>query len=132
MSNYTKHKTTIMPKITQSLRIDKRSLNERKSYTRKEDLYYRNSDSANIPVKLDTEKKPGSSIDRKKPIYIFPKISTKAPPGRANAITSSDPIAFKMNNVNGIKLKKSINDETDKDEHIQNNNKGVYNHETKL
>ena len=125
MSNYTKHKTTIMPKITQSLRIDKRSLNERKSYTRKEDLYYRNSDSANLPVKLDTEKKPGSSIDRKKPIYIFPKISTKAPPGTANAITSSDPIAFKMNNVNGIKLKKSINDETDKDEHIQNNNNKI-------
>ena len=80
-------------------------------------------DSANIPEKVDNEKKPGSSIDRKKPIYLFPKISTKAPPGTANAITSSDPIAYKMNNISGIKLKKSINDETDKDEHIQNNNK---------
>ena len=129
MSNYTKHKTTIMPKITQSLRIDKRNFNERKSYTRKEDLYYRNSDSANMPIKLDNEKKPGSSIDRKKPIYIFPKISNKAPPGTANAITSSDPIAYKMNNANGIKLKKSINDETDKDEHIQNNNKININYE---
>ena len=66
-----------MPKITQSLRMEKRHLNERKSYTRKEDLYYiKKMDSVNnIPEKLDNEKKPGSSIDRKKPIYIFPKIS---------------------------------------------------------
>ena len=125
MSNYTKHKTTIMPKITQSLRMEKRNINERKSNTRKEDLYYKKMDSANFSDKLDNEKKPGSSIDRKKPIYIFPKISTKAPPGTANGITSSDPISYKMNNVNGIKLKKSINDETDKDEHIQNNNNKI-------
>ena len=125
MSNYTKHKTTIMPKITQSLRMEKRNINERKSYTRKEDLYYMKMDSANFSEKLDNEKKPGSSIDRKKPIYIFPKISTKAPPGTANAITSSDPLSYKMNNANGIKLKKSINDETDKDENIQNNNNKI-------
>ena len=82
MSNYTKHKTTIMPKITQSLRIDKRSLNERKSYTRKEDLYYRNSDSANLPVKLDTEKKPGSSMIEKNQYIFFQKYQQKPPRGR--------------------------------------------------
>ena len=111
MSNYTKHKTSIMPKITQNVR-----LNNRKSYTRNEANHYK----SNIPDTLDNEKKPGSSIDRKKPIYIFPKISsTKVPPGTANAMTSSLPPSYKINN---LKLKKSMRDETDKDEYIGNNN----------
>lgn len=125
MSNNTKHKTTIMPKITQSMRMEGRNLNDRKSYTRKEDIYYfkDNYNSSNIKELIDTEKKPGSSIDRKKPIYIFPKIvSTKVPPGTANSVASADPLSFKINNVNGIKHKKSPIDETDKDEHIPINN----------
>ena len=123
MSNNTKHKTTIMPKITQSLRMDKRNLNERKSYTRKEDIHYsKNNSSKNNPEFIDTEKKPGSSVDRKKPLYIFPKIiSAKAPPGTANAISSEEPIPYKINNLRGIKAKKSLIDETDKDENIHNN-----------
>ena len=123
MSNNTKHKTTIMPKITQSLRMDKRNLNERKSYTRKEDIHYsKNNSSKNNPEFIDTEKKTGSSIDRKKPLYIFPKIiSAKAPPGTANAISSEEPIPYKINNLRGIKAKKSLIDETDKDENIHNN-----------
>jgi len=123
MSNNTKHKTTIMPKITQSLRMDKRNLNERKSYTRKEDIHYsKNNSSKNNPEFIDTEKKPGSSIDRKKPLYIFPKIiSAKSPPGTANAISSEEPIPYKINNLRGIKAKKSLIDETDKDENIHNN-----------
>ena len=116
MSNYTKHKTSIMPKITQNLR-----LNNRKSYTRNEANHYK----SNIPDTLDNEKKPGSSIDRKKPIYIFPKISsTKVPPGTANAMTSSLPPSYKINN---LKLKKSMRDETDKDEYIGNNNININN-----
>ena len=110
MSNNTKHKTTIMPKITQSLRMDKRNLNERKSYTRKEDIHYsKNNSSKNNPEFIDTEKKPGSSIDRKKPLYIFPKIiSAKAPPGTANAISSEEPIPYKINNLRGIKAKNHL------------------------
>ena len=116
MSNYTKHKTSIMPKITQNVR-----LNNRKSYTRNEANHYK----SNIPDTLDNEKKPGSSIDRKKPIYIFPKISsTKVPPGTANAMTSSLPPSYKINN---LKLKKSMRDETDKDEYIGNNNININN-----
>ena len=119
MSNNTRHKTTIMPKITQSIRMERRNLNERKSYTRKEDIHYFKNSSSNVPELIDAEKKPGSSIDRKKPIYIFPKItSTKVPPGTANAITSMDPISYKINYSHGIKVKKSLIDETDKDEHI--------------
>lgn len=132
MSNYTKHKTTIMPKITQSLRMDERNINDRKSYTRKEDNVSKKINSRNNQEKMDNEKKPGSSIDRKKPINIFPKISTKAPPGTANLKLPGEPIANKINNLNGIKIKKQVYDETDKDEQIQNNNKininyGIFN-----
>ena len=120
MSNYTKHKTTIMPKITQSVRMDQRN-NLKKSYTRKED--YNKIKASNIQEILDNEKKPGSSIDRKKPIYIFPKIiSAKAPPGTASSMTSAEPISYKLNNLHSMKVRKSIPDETDKDEYIHNNN----------
>ena len=110
MSNNIKHKTTIMPKITQCVRIK-----DKKSYTRKEDYYEYN----NLEI-IDKEKKPGSSIDRKKPIYIFPKIiSSKAPPGTANSVSSSLPSSYKINN---LKSRKSIINEIDKGEYIQNNN----------
>ena len=125
MSNYTKHKTTIMPKITQSVRMDQRNINIKKSYTRNEDNPNIKMQSSNIPEILDKEKKPGSSIDRKKPLYIFPKIVSKIPPSTANAITSSEPISYKINNLHGIKIKKSMSDETDKNELMQNNNNKI-------
>ena len=120
-SNYTKHKTIIMPKITQSVRMDQRNYNLKKSYTRKEDNFNNNIKSSNNLQILDNEKKPGTSIDRKKPLYIFPKIVSKMPPNTANAITSSEPLSQKMNNLHEIKIKKSMSDETDKNEYIQNN-----------
>ena len=133
MSNNTKHKTTIMPKITQSVRMERRNINKRKSYTRKEDIHYFKNNSSNIQELADTEKKPGSSIDRKKPIYIFPKISsTKVLPGTANAITSMGSMPYKINYSNGIKVKKSLIEEEDKDEHIQHIPNGYNSNNNKI
>ena len=125
MSINTKHKTYIMPKIHQSSIIEKRNINKRKSYTRKEN-FNEEIEYANKKEVLDNEKKPSTSIDRKKPKYIFPKINpTKAPPSTANYGSSGDPLS-----VHAFSKKT----EFDKDENIKNNNNnkinynnGVYN-----
>lgn len=131
MSNYKKHKTTIMPKITQSIRMDQRNFNIQKSQTKNEENENIIIKSSNIPELLDNDKKPSSSIDRKKPLYIFPKIISKIPPSTANALTSSQSMPYKKNNLHEIKCKKSMSDETDKNEYIQNsvNNRIIYNYD---
>ena len=131
MSNYTKHKTTIMPKITQSLRMDNRNLNEKKSLTRKEDPYFAKNSNLNNPELLENERKPGTSIDRKKPIYVFPKITpSKAPPSTASSVNTGNQIPiYKINKINIIKSKNQIYDETDKDEKIHNNYENNMNYE---
>ena len=131
MSNYTKHKTTIKPKITQSLRMDNRNLNERKSLTRKEDPYFVKNNNSNNPELLENERKPGTSIDIKKPIYIFPKIiPSKAPPSTASSVNTGNPMPiYKINKINIKKSKNQIYDETDKDEKIHNNNENNMNYE---
>ena len=124
MSDY---KTTIMPKIPQNLRIKSRNPNEDNPFAIKEDQYYTKFKNSNNLV-LDNEKKPGSSIDRKKPKYIFPKITpSKAPPSTANSVTIMNyPLQmYKINNnINEINSKKKILEETDKeDNNTQNMNK---------
>ena len=130
MSNYTEQKNIIMPKITKSLRNENRNFNERKSYTRNEEQYFTKIKNSNNAELLDNEKKPSSSIDRKKPKYIFPKIiQSKVPTTTSSSIISGTPIQiYKINNLKRIKLKKTIFNEIDKNENTQNNNKININH----
>ena len=130
MSNYTEQKKIIMPKITKSLRNESRNFNKRKSYTRNEEQYFTKIKHSNNAELLDNEKKPSSSIDRKKPKNIFPKIiSTKVPPSTASSITLGTPMQiYKINNLKRIKSKKTIFDEIDKNENTQNFNKININH----
>ncbi len=125
MSDY---KTTIMPKIPQNLIMRSRNSNEDNPFKQKEDKYYTKLKNSYNNVLLDKEKKPSSSKDRKKPIYIFPKITpSKAPPSTANSISVMNyPVQiYKINNnINEINTKKKILEETDKeDNNIENNNK---------
>jgi hypothetical protein len=117
--SYGNHKTTIMPKITQSIRKEKTIQDEKKMILRKDDLYNQVEADNNTQNK-DKEKKPGSSIEHKKP-SIFPKIySTKISPPTPNYPSSErDVISVYKNNkisINGDKAKKAIFDEGDKDE----------------
>lgn len=124
MSTYSRQKTTIMPKIIQSLKLERKSPNEKKKLTGNENYYLRIKNE-DISEDKDKEKKPGTSIDPKKPINIFPKIYTnKAPPATANSPSSMEG-EYKINYINGVKNKKSMLDEDDKVEkfeNIQNNN----------
>lgn len=117
--SYGNHKTTIMPKITQSIRKEKTIQDEKKMIIRKDDLYNQ-VDAENNPIK-DKEGKPGSSIERKKPSSIFPKIySTKISPPTPNYPSGERDVisVYKSNkiSINGDKAKKTIFDEGDKDE----------------
>ena len=118
--SYGNHKTTIMPKITQSIRKEKTIQDEKKMIIRKDDLYNQ-VDAENILQNKDKERKPGSSIEHKKPSSIFPKIySTKISPPTPNYPSSEKDVisVYKSNriNINGDKAKKTIFDEDDKDE----------------
>ena len=122
MSNLTKHKTTIMPKIT---RMQNAVINERKIMGRKKSHHFTNIKKSDNPKILDNGKKPGTSADKKKPINMFPKIfPAKAPPSTASSVVRGSPIpVYKSNNLNEIRYKRALYDETDKDENIYNNYK---------
>ena len=138
--SYTNHKTTIMPKITQSIRKEKTIQDEKKMIIRKDDLYNLVEAENNLQIK-DKERKPGSSNELKKPSSIFPKIySTKISPPTPNYPSGErDAISvFKSNkiSINGDKEKKTIFDEDDKDEKNESikhnkiniiNNNNIYN-----
>ena len=119
MSVYSNNKITIMPKITQSLRIP----NSSKKIAINEN-YYLGIKSEDSPEMKYKEKKPGSSAERKKEINIFPKIFTsKIPPPTANN-PSSIIGENKNNNINDSKNKKEEKDDKDEIiENIRNNNK---------
>jgi len=118
--SYTKHKTTIMPKITQSIRKEKTIQDEKKMLIRKDDLYNQVEEENNPQIR-DKERKPGTSIERQKPSSIFPKIySTKISPPTPNYPSGereSIPV-YKSHKINikGDKEKKTIFDEDDNDE----------------
>ena len=119
MSKKTIPKTFIMPKISQNLALSNREINVRESYLRKENLDSTKRYENNQEV-LDSARKPGSSIDRKKPNNIFPKINqTKAPPSTANYIGSNKSIS--------IYYDLSSKNEFYEEEKIKNYNKLSYN-----
>jgi len=118
--SYTKHKTTIMPKITQSIRKEKTIQDEKKMLIRKDDLYNQVEEENNPQIR-DKERKPGTSIERQKPSSIFPKIySTKISPPTPNYPSGERETipVYKSHKINikGDKEKKTIFDEDDSDE----------------
>ena len=118
--SYTKHKTTIMPKITQSIRKEKTIQDEKKMLIRKDDLYNQVEEENNPQIR-DKERKPGTSIERQKPSSIFPKIySTKISPPTPNYPSGERETipVYKSHKINikGDKEKKTIFDEDDNDE----------------
>jgi hypothetical protein len=111
-----------MPKI---LRNQNANLNENKIIARKESHNYTNIQKSYNTNILDNGKKPKTSVEKKKPTNIFPKIlPSKAPPSTANSIGRDIPVPlYKSSNLNENKIKREIYNEADKDEDIDNNYK---------
>ena len=116
MSTYSRH-NLIMPKITRSLTMKRRSLDEQKYMTGKELNFLNDRKSLKIPYNLNNFKKPGTSIEKIKPINIFPKItSMKIPPSTANNILLEEDLMNQINNK--ISINKKLMQEINKEEYI--------------
>ena len=121
MSGYSRQKL-IMPKITRSLTMKRRSLDEQNLYSGKDIKFFKDNKRINIQFNSDNFKKPGTSLEKVKPNNIFPKIGTmKIPSSTACNILLEDNFiskyASKYNRINVIK--RPIN-EINKEEYISN------------
>ena len=119
MSGYSRQKL-IMPKITRSLTMKRKSLDEQNLYSGKDIKFFKDNKRINIQFNSDNFKKPGTSIEKVKPNNIFPKIGTmKIPSSTACNILLEDNFiskyASKYNRINVIK--RPIN-EINKEEYI--------------
>ena len=107
-----------MPKITRSLTMKRKNLDEQKFYSGKEVDLNKNRKSINMQFNFDYYKKPGTSIEKIKPNNIFPKIGTmKIPSSTACNILLEDDIAAQINNK--INLAKRPINEINKEEYIK-------------
>ena len=117
MSNYSRQ-NLIMPKITRSLTMKRSSLDEQKIFTNKDFNLNQKRKSLNIKFNFDKIKKPGTSIEKMKPINKFPKIAPmKMPPSTTCHILSEDEIASQI--INKISLVRKPFQEVDKEEFIK-------------
>ena len=117
MSVYSRQ-NLVMPKIARSLTMKRRSLDEQKYMTGKELNFVNNRKSMKIPYNIiDNYKKPGTSIEKIKPMNIFPKItSTKILPSTANNLLLEEELANQLNNK--ININKKLMEEINKDEYF--------------
>ena len=107
----------IMPKISRSLTMKRSSLDEQKIYTNKEFNFHHNRKSLNIKFNFDKIKKPGTSIEKIKPIKKFPRIGPmKIPASTACHILSEDELASQI--INKINILRKPFQEVDKEEII--------------
>ena len=117
MSNYSRQ-NLIMPKITRSLTMKRSTLDEPKIFTNKDFNLNKNRKSLNIKFNFDKIKKPGTSIEKMKPIYKFPKIpSMKVPASTTCHILSEDEIASQI--INKISIVRKPFQEVNKEEFIK-------------
>ena len=117
MSNYSRQ-NLIMPKITRSLTMKRSSLDEQKIFTNKDFNLNQNRKSLNIKFNFDKIKKPGTSIEKMKPINKFPKIAPmKMPASTTCHILSEDEIASQI--INKISIVRKPFQEVDKEEFIK-------------
>ena len=71
MSGYSRQKL-IMPKITRSLTMKRKSLDEQNFNSGKDLNFFKDRKRINIQFDSDNFKKPGTSIEKVKPSNIFP------------------------------------------------------------
>ena len=117
MSNYSRQ-NLIMPKITRSLTMKRSSLDEQKIFTNKDFNLNQNRKSLNFKFNFDKIKKPGTSIEKMKPINKFPKIAPmKMPASTTCHILSEDEIASQI--INKISIVRKPFQEVDKEEFIK-------------
>lgn len=128
MSNYSRQ-NLIMPKITRSLTMKRSSLDEQKIFTNKDFNLNQNRKSLNIKFNFDKIKKPGTSIEKMKPINKFPKIAPmKMPASTACHILSEDEIASQI--INKISIVRKPFQEVDKEEFIKFHKSTINNNNT--
>ena len=117
MSNYSRQ-NLIMPKITRSLTMKRSTLDEQKIFTNKDFNLNQNRKSLNIKFNFDNIKKPGTSIEKMKPINKFPKIAPmKMPASTTCHILSEDEITSQI--INKISIVRKPFQEVDKEEFIK-------------
>ena len=117
MSNYSRQ-NLIMPKITRSLTMKRSTLDEQKIFTNKDFNLNQNRKSLNIKFNFDKIKKPGTSIEKMKPINKFPKIAPmKMPASTTCHILSEDEITSQI--INKISIVRKPFQEVDKEEFIK-------------
>ena len=130
MSIYSRQ-NLVMPKITKSLTMKRRSLDEQKFNSGKDfnNNLDKNKELINVKFNLDNPKKPGTSIEKVKPNNIFPKIIPMKMPA---AMLYEDETTTHINNK--INIHKKLLQEINKEEHINfhksntinnNNNKNL-------
>ena len=114
MSIYSRQ-NLVMPKITRSLTMKRRSLDEQKFYSGKDfnNNLDKNREIINAKFNLDNPKKPGTSIEKVKPNNIFPKIIPMKMPA---AMLYEDEVTTHINNK--INIHKKLLQEINKEEHI--------------
>ena len=128
MSNYSRQ-NLIMPKITRSLTMKRSSLDEQKIFTNKDFNLNQNRKSLNIKFNFDKIKKPGTSIEKMKPINKFPKIAPmKMPASTTCHILSEDEIASQI--INKISIVRKPFQEVDKEEFIKFHKSTINNNNT--
>ena len=128
MSNYSRQ-NLIMPKITRSLTMKRSSLDEQKIFTNKDFNLNQNRKSLNFKFNFDKIKKPGTSIEKMKPINKFPKIAPmKMPASTTCHILSEDEIASQI--INKISIVRKPFQEVDKEEFIKFHKSTINNNNT--
>jgi len=119
----------IMPKISRSLTMKRSSLDEQKIHTNKEFNFHHNRKSLNIKFNFDKIKKPGTSIEKIKPIKKFPRIGPmKIPASTACHILSEDELASQI--INKINILRKPFQEVDKEEIIKFHKSTINNNNT--
>lgn len=111
-----KRERTIMPQIAKSLKfLDEYKLPTKEETTTK----LRNAKIKKITI---NSRKPGSSVDHKKPLYQFPKIiiTSSAPSTSNNYTPNVEPFSLYKFNTKIIKTNKLIHKETDVEENYEN------------
>ena len=126
MSRYSRQEL-IMPKITRSLTMKRKSLDEQNFNSGKDLNFFKDRKRINIQFDSDNFKKPGTSIEKVKPSNIFPKIGTmKIPSSTACNIVLEDDFLAKYKNKNGkINIMKRPINEINKEEYINYQNKNI-------
>ena len=128
MSNFSRQ-NLVMPKIARSLTMKRSSMNEQKYYSGKDFNYHQNRKSLNMKFNFDNTKKPGTSIEKIKPINIFPIIGPmKIPSSKRCHILSEDELTSQI--LSKISVSRKPFQEVNKEEMIKFHKSNTINNNT--